>query len=418
MRNFNKLFVSLSVGGLGLFSTLANAESGSVNCFSGHELAEAVTTAAPGSTLEVTGTCFGPINITVDDLILIGNASGDRAVIEKSGFIPFPQDVVSIDGARRVVLTGFDIKNGLAGVKGRGNASFKLEGVDVIDNIMGISLDSANLNVNNVNIKGTHPGATIMGLNAENGSTVTMAGTVDVSGATVFGINAQTNSSIIIEEDAILRSHDNLMGAQITVKSSLFSKEGAELHFINNETMGFSVNTGATAMLFHSDLFANNNGLDGVDVVSAASFEMDGDARLVSEFNGRQGISIDNSAFNMFGFFSTEERLPNVTSRNNGANGIQVENTSKFDVGRNASVDARDNGEAGVFLDDGSSAVIQQANINNNNGIPVRGPKKRAADIVASFGSRITFNLSNNVGFLSCDRTSMARGDVRCNRRH
>ena len=168
-------------------------------------------------------------------------------------------------------------------------------------------------------------------------------------------------------------------------------------------------------MLFNANMTASNNGLDGLDVVSASNFEVDGESQLTAEFNGREGVSIDNSTFNMFGFFSGVPGLPNVTANNNTINGVHVESTSKFDVGRNASVTALNNGNAGVLLDDGSSAIIQRADINDNNADFGNGNGAVKADIVATFGSRVTFlNDSNSVGLLSCDNTSMARGDVKC----
>jgi len=79
---------------------------------------------------------------------------------------------------------------------------------------------------------------------------------------------------------------------------------------------------------------------------------------------------------------------------------------------------ATDNGNAGLLLGDGSSAVIQDSNINHNNTPLVNGNSGRKADIVAIFGSRLTFNDGNNIGFVSCDKRSYSRGDVKCNRRN
>ncbi len=397
-----------------LLATPAHAATMAVDCLTGDELAAAVSIATPNTTLDVSGVCNGPIHIASNDLALVGDGAGTNAIIQKPSFLPFPQDVVVVDGAVRVTLSGFDIQNGLVGVKGKSNASFSLDGVHVIDNIIGVSLDSANTSLNNISITGTTPGSAVMGLTLENGASANISGEIEISGMIAFAINAQTNASITLKEDAVLRSHDNLMGGQISVSASFFSERNSESHFYNNSAIGFSVNTGSTGMLFNASLFTRNNGLDGLDVVSASNFELDGDSRVVSEFNGREGISIDNSTFNMFGFFSTQPSLPNVTSNSNGANGMLVESSSKLDVGRNASIITLDNANAGVRLDDGSSAVIQQAEINNNAAL-VNGNSGRKADIVATFGSRMTFNETNSIGLISCDNSSYARGDVRCN---
>ncbi len=398
-----------------LLATPAHAATVAVDCVTGHELSAAVSMATPNTTLDVSGVCNGPIHITTNDLILVGDGAGTNAVIQKPSHLPFPQDVVVIDGAVRVTLSGFDIQHGLVGVKGNSNASFSLDGVNVIDNIIGVSLDSANTSLNNISITGTTPGSAVMGLNLENGASTNITGEIEISGMVAFAINVQTNASMTLKENAVLRSHDNLMGGQISVSSSFFAERNSESHFYDNSAIGFSVNTGSTGMLFNARFFSHNNGLDGLDVVSASNFELDGDSRVVSEFNGREGISIDDSTFNMFGFFSTQPDLPNVTSNSNGANGVLVESSSKLDVGRNASITTLDNVNAGVLLDDGSSAVIQKADINNNNAALVSGNSRKKADIVATFGSRMTFNETISIGFVSCDKSSYARGDVRCN---
>ena len=136
----------------------------------------------------------------------------------------------------------------------------------------------------------------------------------------------------------------------------------------------------------------------------------------------------------MFGFFSTAAGLPHIISRANTGNGVLVESTSKLDVGRNSSITSHDNGSAGVRLDDGSSAVIQRAEIHNNNGLLPRNndPEEdkhnagnHPADVVVTFGSRISFNQEadnagnvtpNMIGLALCDRTSLSRGDTRCKR--
>jgi len=102
------------------------------------------------------------------------------------------------------------------------------------------------------------------------------------------------------------------------------------------------------------------------------------------------------------------------------------------DIGRNASIQANDNKAAGVKLDDGSSAILQRADINNNVGkLDMSGNgdsrfesgEAKTGDVVLSFGSRISFNTEpdnagvvtpNNVGTALCDRSSLSRGDVRC----
>ncbi len=404
--------LSVLLGSLIIASPAAHALSPAiVDCVTGHELSAAIATAIPGSTIAVTGTCYGPLHITTSDLTLLGDGS---AVIEKPHYIPFPLDVVTIDGATRVQMSGFTIRNGLNGVKGEANASFTLDSVAITDNILGLSAVSSDVNLRDVTITSSFPGSA-MGVVLENTSSATFSGTVDISNMAAFGINVQGSSALTVSDGSTLVSHHNLMGGQISVSSSFVMGRGSNVTVHDNRAIGLSVNTGSTALVFNANLTSRNNGLDGIDVISNADIEVDADSRVVSENNGRQGISVDNAAFNMFGFLSTQPGLPSLTVTNNAENGIQVESTSKLDIGRNATITVTGNSKAGISLDDGSSAVIQQSNITGNSGETVNGGTTHDADIVATFGSRLTFNETNNVGFLSCDNSSYARGNVKCN---
>ncbi len=375
-----------------------------VNCTGGNSgvLSNTIAAAAPGTTINVTGTCNEAVTITTNDLTLVGNSGANKAVI--SGF--FPQDRIIIDGATRVNITGFVIENGVFGVRSMNSASFSLTDVDVINNVLGVEFT--------------------------NGSTVSFFGEVNVNNSQVFGLQVLTGSKLIIEENATCNILNNFLGSQISINSTLFATTGANIIVADNQTIGLSINTGSTAMLFNANIHTHDNGLDGLDVVSAANLEVDGESEIISENNGRDGISIDNSIVNMFGFFSTKPGFPRIVSHANTNNGIMVESTSKLDIGRNSSIASHHNGSSGVRLDDGSSAVLQRSEIHSNNGFLPRNNdhnedkhNNRPADVVVTFGSRISFNqevdnagevTANMIGLALCDRTSLSRGDVHCKR--
>jgi len=398
---FNQLLMFLSSIVLS-----AQAVAVSVDCNSGPPgaLSMAVASAAPGTTIDVKGTCHESVAITTNDLTLVGNSSGSKAII--SGF--FPGDRLVVDGAVRVNIIGFVVEKGVFGIQAVGNASFSLTDVDVADNILGIEINK--------------------------GSTASVSGDVSITGSRVFGLQVLTGSKLNLEENATLTIANNFLGSQVSINSTLFAGNRSKIMVMDNTTIGFSVNTGSTAMLFNADFHSKGNGLDGLDVVSHSNFEVDGESTVISESNSRDGISIDNSTLNMFGFFSSAAGLPRIISHANTGNGILVESTSKFDVGRNSSVASHHNGDAGVRLDDGSSAVIQRAEIHSNNGVLPRNDDhdedknndhNRAADVVVTFGSRVSFNQEadnddnvtpNMIGLALCDRSSLSRGDVHCKR--
>jgi hypothetical protein len=405
----------VSVSALLAISTQVHAAvEEDVFCAAGHELQAAIASAAANTTLNVSGICFGPLNIVSNDLHLIGDENSDKASIQKPGFLPFPQDVINIDGAVRVSISGFHISNGLSGINATGGANFSLNRTDFSDNIVGVSLTNSNATFTDVNINGTIGGPSVLGMDMSTAN-LRIAGQVNISGVSAFGMNVLSNSNVTLEKDAKLNLSHNFLGAQFSVGSSLFADERSKINVEHNRLIGLSVNTGSTGMLFNSTLTTHDNGLDGLDIVSSSNFEVDGDAQIVSERNGREGISIDNSTLNMFGFFSSQPDFPNITSNNNGAAGIQVESTSKLDIGRNASIIAMDNGNAGISLDDGSSALIQRGTFSNNGGSVGDNSNIDASNISATFGSRISFANNRKIGRVYCDNTSYARGDAKCN---
>lgn len=403
----NKLTSNLCLSVLCCSSVNAFANTVSVDCdnLPPGALSAAVSAATPGTTINVSGTCHDAIHIGIDSITIVGNIGGSNSTI--TGF--FPQDRITIDGVTGVSIIGFDIKNGVVGVNGVNNASLSLTDVNVTDNILGAIFNKA--------------------------TNVSLIGNVKVTKSQVFGLQVLTGSSLTLDENASMEISENFLGSQISINSTLFADTGSKMIVKDNSTIGLSINTGSTGMLFNANLHTLGNGLDGLDIVSSSNFEVDGESVVTSENNGREGISIDNSTLNMFGFFSSAAGLPKIISNGNTVNGILVESTSKLDIGRNASIEANYNGEAGVRLDDGSSAVIQRANLNNNNGLLPRDNhdhdddkhenEHRPADVIVTFGSRISFNQepdnagnvqTNDIGLALCDRTSISRGDTHCKR--
>jgi len=394
-------------------------------------LQSAIETASPGDTLSVTGLCEESITITTNDLTFIGNSSGVNAAL--SGANLFFPTMISINNAARVSIEGFTISDGLFGVSAEAGATFTLSDSTINNMIIGMALKTnSNAALNTVTIDNVDA----IGLNATSGSTVEISGMVTLSNAKAFGLQIIDGAELKVTENSELILVGNLLGAQISGGSTLFMDTDSKIIADDNILIGFSINTGSSMVMFNADLSANRNGLDGLDVVSSANLDIDGDSTLTVNDNRREGISIDNGSINIFGFFSTQPGLPKIITNNNANNGIQVEFGGKLDIGRNSSIESTGNGKAGISLDNGSAANLHDSIITGNNGYfevnasnddgedadeendndhgSSRNNEDPSADVVVSFGSRVWFQSNNAVGLAICDKSSLSRGDVKC----
>src|SRR5215831_9049765 len=82
-----------------------------VDCNKGQTIGQALTKADPGDTIRVTGTCHEQVTITTDRLTLDGQGT---AILDGGGGASGDDlsGLLTIDGAREVVVTGFTIQNG------------------------------------------------------------------------------------------------------------------------------------------------------------------------------------------------------------------------------------------------------------------------------------------------------------------
>lgn len=329
---------------LPLFFICTIANSAVVDCDNGGSLAEAVNMAVPGEVISVSGVCNETIHVKTDDLVIDGTGDATISPLSPSN------NAITVDGAVRVAISGMFIQNGNAGVYGKANASFTLKDLIIENNILGINLESgAHAVLSNINVTN----ALALGINVSQAAIAEIIGLVHVTGSGVFGINAQNNATVRVDK-AELQLVENFLGGQFVVSSSLFVDQG-KLMVNNNETIGLSINTGASAILFNANIETNNNGLDGLDTVSAANFDVDGTSTVTSNNNGRDGISIDDGTINLFGFFVGQNPGPKITANNNRRNGVIVELGGTLDIGANSSIEAKDNTAAGIAIDNGST---------------------------------------------------------------
>ncbi len=143
----------LGLAGLCLLLVMSTAQAAeeSVHCSIGHELKAVLAGVTPGTTLHVSGTCYGPIHLKSDDLLLIGSTGESKAILQNAPFTA-PQEIVSIIDASGIWLTGFEIRNGLTGIAATDNSSFTLDNIDLIDNTENMVFNNAGMQLNNVTI--------------------------------------------------------------------------------------------------------------------------------------------------------------------------------------------------------------------------------------------------------------------------
>ncbi|MDH5727598.1 MAG: hypothetical protein OEZ58_01225 [Gammaproteobacteria bacterium] len=402
--------------GLFLFSiTLALASESiladvNVNCNSGQSINAAILSASAGDIINISGACRESVLIDKDGITLQGDANSSIQPM-------FFGSAITIDGATRISVNNLTLQNGFAGVATKANASVSLRNITASNNVFGIFLQSgSHISSTDVNIKNS--GA--IGVHAEEGSKLELLGNMDISSSAVFGLNFQTNSSLRVVGTQ-LKTHANLLGGQITTGSSLFVDEG-EIIVEGNHTIGFSINTGASGFLFNAKLYSNRNGLDGFDIVSNANFDIDGSSSLISENNGRDGISIDDGTLNSFGFFVGENPGPLIAANTNARDGLRIEFSGKLDVGVNSRLEAKNNLALGLNIDNASVVQLRDSDINGNNGSFIKSRHRKNnhdeviedIDLLATFGSRISFIKNNSIGKAICAQHSISRGDVRC----
>ncbi|MFW6184594.1 MAG: right-handed parallel beta-helix repeat-containing protein, partial [Chloroflexota bacterium] len=332
-----------------------------VNCNRNQTLSQVLSTARPGDTIHVSGTCNETIVITTDGLTLIGE---DGATIDAGGA---DEDVVTIDGARDVSLSGFTIQNGNEGILAINDATFDLDEVTVQDNDShAIELVRATANITNITSQ----------RNGRVGLIVARNSVANVTDATLV----QNLSGLVVFSNSTVRLFgSNLMN--------------------DNATQGVSVGLGGVIFSIGSEMQANDNGAEGVFVLQTGKIQLIGGV-LQANRNQTDGLNLEQHASVILGI--EEFGVPGVVSTNDNArHGVALVAGSDLAASAIMPLTSVGNGQAGLQLDDGSSATVSGATIEANGG----------ADVALTFGARATLN-GNTIGDITCDGTSLVRGDT------
>lgn len=318
------------------------------------------------------GECNERINIPFDNVTLDGQG---MAVI--NGDVQYQKEaVILMDGVRKVIIKGLTVKGTTgAGVLGKRGTIFTVSNTTVQD-----SLDDGIVATLNSNL-------TIAD------STVTRSGD--------DGISVTQVSSVFFE--GVIVTKDNVDDGIVIADSSTGDIRKAIIQTNHNGDAGIIV--GDDAVLFTGagedvgQIFANNNGQDGILLFNAVTLEATGGGVINAFENGRTGIRLIGNAV--------------IVS----ARGNSVFNLKKNPIGIHFDV------QSGAFIVGGLNVsennvglLADGANTVSVISIPPNPSKiinNTALDVDLRFGTRTTLN-GAEIGSIECDNTVLSRGSTIC----
>jgi hypothetical protein len=363
------------------------------DCNRGISLQTAINFSLPEETLQLSGTCSGPVVITAKNISL---TSKNNAVIDGGG-----KDAITVKGPARVILDGLTIQNGKNGVSASAGAQLTILNSAVrknsLNGIFLVGSSSATISGSSTNENATN------GLDAEASSAVILTGTYQSEGNGVFGVNINGSSSLTFTNAQVTISK-NTLGVQIGTSASAFISDAATtLNVKDNLTTGLTIVSGAHMVAFGGNIRVTGNGVHGVSVDSKAGLDLDAAAVLTSTGNKQDGVHLEEtSVLTMFNTpaFSGAPGTTTLNAQENGINGVSVLTGSNLTVIHQAAINSTANTQAGIAVDNGSSLTLVQSNLSGNK-----------TDIVLTFGSRADITTSVLSTF-KCDATVLLRGDT------
>jgi hypothetical protein len=400
LRSFALVSVAIALSTLGRSASASGPfpVAVTVDCSRGESLAGAPVLGLPGATVYVKGTCAGPITLAADGLTLIARG----ATIDGGG-----RDAVTITGAQRITLTGFQISGGASGVVVERGAHVTLKNVIVTGNAQaGVLVQSGSGLVLD---GGSSSGNGFAGIDVEATSAVSVTGAYTVSGNGVFGVQVNNGSSLTLSA-ARLTVGNNTLGVQLGTNASGFMDARSQLDTSRNFTVGLTLVSGAHMVDFGGPITSGSNGIHGISLNSKAGLDLDAASQVEVSGNGSDGVHLEQlSLMTIFNNpqFSQAPGTTLVTANGNGRVGIHLLTGSRILVDDFAALRATSNLLVGVALDDTSALSFGQT-------VPVTGVTTvvtgNPVDLQLTFGSRLTTLANDTFGVVSCDATVLVRG--------
>jgi Right handed beta helix region len=353
--------------GLAVLAAVATASPGvageiRVDCNGGQSLAAALGRAAAGETIIVRGTCRETVTIETDRVTIDG---GGQAVVDG---VDRTRDVIAIAGARGVTLRGLTVRNGREGLLATSGATFVLEKATVEESgSHGVEILGAQGDLRDVRSVRNGRAGVLISRNSQ----------LDLSNATLT---------------------DNLTGLVIFTNSS--ARLFGSLVVKRNQTQGMTTGLGASIFAIGAAIDANDNGAEGLFLLQGGNLQLIG-GTLRTNRNATHGVLLQQGSglilgIEEFGVPGTAEAI------GNGRSGLRAAGESVITASRIMPLTSQGNAEAGVELDDGSSATLIGSTIQSNG----------AAGVRLLFGARLTVTEST-VDAIACDKTALVRGDAR-----
>ena len=387
------LAVSLAVPAYGI--------SLNINCNRGESLANAVAYAFPNTSINVKGTCAGPITIATSGLQV--NAVG------AAGITGGGKDAVTVTGAHGVVLAGLTISGGANGVVAANGAQVTLLNDAVSGNAQSGIVAEVNSSVT-VN-GGSSKNNGFHGVDVESTSALVVTGHYAIAANGVFGINVNNGSSLTLT-GATLAVSNNTLGIQLGTNASGFLDGLSSLNSSQNFSDGLTIVSGSHIVDFGGAISTNNNFIHGISLNSKAALDLDAGSQVTSTGNSGDGVHMEQSS--VMTIFNNPQfsQVPVATLLNasfNGADGVNILTGSRILVDNDAALQATSNQGSGAHLDDGSSLSFGHSisllpgvtSVIQANGYP---------DLGLAFGSHLTYVDNVNLGIVACDASSLIRG--------
>ncbi len=306
-------------------TTQLMARTLSVNCDSGRTLTQALSRAAPGDTVLVSGTCTETVTIATNDITV----DGQLATIVDGGGGADP--VMTIEGVRGVTVRNLTLINGTDGIFAHKHADMLIENVIAENN--------------------TDDGFDV----GENSTVDIRNGTANSNGDEGFVVSQNSNINLL---DGTTESMNNGGHGLQAITSSNIGAFGGVVKSTGNGGAGISIFGASQLVIILGTEVEIESNSDGLTVSSSAAAFIDQTSELKLDNNSRDGLLIvDNSAVTSLG---------EATVTNNGRHGILVFESSNLRLFGTNLIDS--NGEDGLHVSRASNASLRGTlTISNNN---------------------------------------------------
>ncbi|MFQ5906635.1 MAG: nitrous oxide reductase family maturation protein NosD [bacterium] len=206
----------------------------------------------------------------------------------------------------------------------------------------------------------------------------------------VDGITCKIGAACIVRNTILQDNADE--GIQVSHSATA---EVTDSTLRRNAEWGIVV-VATSSVVFRGTIISTNNGRDGIGVFFSSHAHVFAETTIQANNNARSGISVAIAASMIV--------RGTIMTENNGRYGVSVGVVSHLRGGPRGTFIAKHNKRGGLRVNDGASVTLSKATvITDNNG----------TDVALSFGARATLK-GNTIGTITCDKSSMIRGDVAC----